>query len=86
MEVILWHQLHFMFSPNSEGRRGAMRTQTITDNINGLDSAACSEVQKGGRDDTDTGCWGIMGQKGVWTADQLTFLYTALATGNQGQL
>ncbi len=41
---------------------------------------------EGGGDNTDTGCWGIMGPKGVWTADQLTFLYTVLATGNQGQL
>lgn len=29
---------------------------------------------------------GIMGQKGVWAADQMTFPYTAMATGNQGQL
>lgn len=30
--------------------------------------------------------WGIMGPKGVWMTDQLTFLYTALATVNHGQL
>lgn len=40
----------------------------------------------GGGDDTDTRCWGIMDQKGVWVAEWLTFLYTELDSGNQGQL
>lgn len=43
----------------------------------------CGEMGKGC---PDAGYGGITGQKGVWTAEPVTFLHTVLEMANQGQL
>lgn len=96
MEAMLYHQLRRVFvycllclfvfySLNGEGKGGTIRIQTKTNK--GDDQTVLNAQRFGvGREQHGRGSWGTMGPKGVWMADQLTFLYTALATGNQGQL
>lgn len=68
-------------------KRTTIRIQTIADKSDDPDCVGCSEVWTlGVEEEEHEGVGGIMKPKGVRAADRLTFLYTALATGNQGQL